>query len=148
MDCWIYLAVLYQPFFEIMNYYEQKHAAFMQHAEKLKSFGFRVFVSTSKNFPNYGKFCDKRGILGYFQLSEFLFGVDFSTLHHGSKQLGYGLSCCRNGKELRDLYDFTLEDALVAFSDDGGWCRQAVGNVRKILVTDTSWQGVNGMREI
>src|SRR3712207_4648267 len=103
MDCWIYLAVLYQPFFEIMNYYEQKHAAFMQHAEKLKSFGFRVFVSTSKNFPNYGKFCDKRGILGYFQLSEFLFGVDFSTLHHGSKQLGYGLSCCRNGKELRDL---------------------------------------------
>lgn len=122
-----------------MSYEEKKHAAFMKHAEKLKSFGFRVFVSTSQDFPNYGCFCDKRGILGYFQLSDFLFGVDFSTIHQGKKNLGSGISCYYKGKELKDLSDFTSSEASVAFSDDGGWCREALGNVQKIYVTNTSY---------
>ena len=89
-------------------------AYFKKAVERIKSFGFRVFVHENKpgELPYcYGYFSDGKNI-GYFQLGWF-FGVRWSTVNGpGSHNVGTGFSCEDDGVEVSQLTPERLREAF------------------------------------
>lgn len=88
---------------------------FKKFAEKLRGFGFRVYLSKPETPYNYAIFTDGVNI-GRMHESEFgSNAVTLSTCHKPCNEYGTGFSC-QGPDEYLSLEDLTLSKAVEAFS--------------------------------
>lgn len=92
-----------------------ERSAFKLFVEKLKSFGFKVYLNNTDPFYNYAVFTDGKNI-GY--MGEAYFnqkGVNFSTVHKPSHNYGTGFACKEKDSPVI-LSELTPEIARQAFA--------------------------------
>lgn len=93
---------------------------FKEVCDKIKSYGFRVFVKKDKT---YGYFSDGKGV-GYFQLEwDGYDGVSLTTVNaKGSGCSGFSVKGESGGYALDELTDGLLRKAFVTYPDwVSGW---------------------------
>ena len=83
-----------------MNTNEKKER-FLGYANEIKNLGYKVYIVQS-DYYNYGWIVNDKDEIGYFQLSEWGFGVTFSTCHKPMKEYGTGF-------RLDDNFDYHTE---------------------------------------
>ena len=89
---------------------------FMETAEKIKSFGFEVWIFSDGTY-NYGYATDGKHV-GYFQQDVFPGQIVFSTCHKPNKNWGTGFSC---QDPYNGVFEITKQDVLDSFKVPFAW---------------------------
>ena len=74
----------------------KKKETFLAYCKEIKALGYKVLISDDEYF-NYGYIVNSENKIGYFQLGTYGYGIQFSTMHKPTRDIGTGFGLDADG---------------------------------------------------